>query len=512
MKLNADILFERLKNYYPVEMFGGGARKLALLFPELYMDNTERFLENHVYLATVEHLPRRPTIGKNVVVICIGDGSSLNYYKEHATVLLIRKKADFFEVFQTVQQIYETFSRWESDTLALFMGIPTVDEVLRQAVPVLGGPIFVLDGSFQLIASASVPGDREEPSFPSVRGALDPEAFLSYLREKDMSMDIHGAFTLELQGNTVLCVNLFSPEDEYIGCLYISQTGRSFSPGESVLAEKLAQMVEKVCAVNPSLINHEKSSLREILRLTMNEKPLQRSQKLLLHSANNTRAYRCVSVHYIKPFSTLPTGYVCSVFEGIFAESVFFEYHNTLFGLIPESALSSEGRLAGDALQRLEEMLRDMQLCMGVSNSFQDLYMLRTYYFQAESAIENGHLVGEGEYVFHFADYALTEMITNSLGGLPAEVYFPKGMRELLDHDKAGGISYLDTLQVLWEESMSLTRAARRLYIHRSTLVERIARIEKELSIDLNDPDQRLQLQILFKAMSIEDHARNTIQ
>ena len=509
MKLNADILYERLKEYYPVEMYGSGSRKLTLLFPELYIDNTERFLENHVYLATVEHLPRRPTIGKNVVLICIGDGSVLNYYKEHAVILLIRKKVDFFEVYQTVQRIFELFSRWESEALALFLGTPTVEEILKPAVPVLGGPIFVLDGSFQLVSSVSGSGDRGEPTFPSVRGALDPEAFLSYLREKDMNMDIHGAFTMEMQENTVLCVNLFSPEDEYIGCLFINQTDRSYTQGELALAEKLALMVEKVCIINPVLINHEKSTLREILRLTMNEKPLQRSQKLLLHSANNTRAYRCVSVHYTKPFSTLPTGYICSVFEGIFSDSVFFEYHNTLFGLIPEDALSTEGKLAGSDRQRLEAMLRDMQLCMGVSNDFQDLYMLRTYYFQAESAIENGHLLGEGKFIFHFADYALTEMITNSLGGLPAEVFFPKGMRELIDHDKTGGISYLDTLRVLLEDNMSLTRAARRLYIHRSSLVERIARIEKELSIDLNDPDQRMQLQILFKAMAIENQARS---
>ena len=160
MKLNADILYNRLKETYPVEMFGSGDRKLTLLPPELYMDNTERFLANHVYLATAEHLPRRPTIGKNVVVICIGDSSVLNYYKEHAVVLMIRKKVDFIEVYQTVGRIYESFSRWESETLTLFLGTPTVEEVLAEATAVLGGPIFVLDGSFQLVASA--PGQSRQ--------------------------------------------------------------------------------------------------------------------------------------------------------------------------------------------------------------------------------------------------------------------------------------------------------------------------------------------------------------
>ncbi len=49
-----------------------------------------------------------------------------------------------------------------------------------------------------------------------------------------------------------------------------------------------------------------------------------------------------------------------------------------------------------------------------------------------------------------------------------------------------------------------MSAASRRLYLHRSTLVERMERIEKELAVDLKDPDQRLQLQILLKALELE--------
>ena len=118
MKLNAEILSERLSEYYSTELYGKGDDTLTLSAPELYMDNNDRFLENHVYLATVEHLPYRPAIEKNVVVVCIGDGSVLRYYKEHATVILIRKKHDFYAVYQTLQEIYALYSRWESSTLA----------------------------------------------------------------------------------------------------------------------------------------------------------------------------------------------------------------------------------------------------------------------------------------------------------------------------------------------------------------------------------------------------------
>jgi len=505
MKLNAEIIYERLGRHYPVEMYGRGSRKLLLQPPELYIDNTNRFCENHVYLATVEHLPHRPYMEKNVTVICIGESRVLDFYKEHAAVLVIRRKVDFYEVYQTLRQIYDTFSRWESGALELFLAVPSIDEVLRCAYPAFERPMIVLDSAFQFTASCgtwdALAAERD------TRGALDPEQFLAFLREKDVSMDIHGPILLEMTAGSYLCVNLFSAEDEYIGCLCIDQQGKRFPEGENALAELLAKMVERVCQINPSLLNHDRSTLRDALRQTMNEKPLGRSQKLFLRSANHTREYGCVSIHSLKPFSALPVGYICSVFEGIFADSLFFEYHNTLLGLIPAEELSRSS-LPGAGHSRLTEILADMQLCLGISNSFSDLYLLRTYYQQAEAAIENGLLYGRKESIYRFSDYALAEMVTNSLGGLPAEVYFPAGMRELLSHDKDGSISYWETLKVFLEENMSYARASRRLYIHRSTLVERIERIERELSADLTDPDQRLQLELLLKAMEIERIAR----
>ena len=49
-----------------------------------------------------------------------------------------------------------------------------------------------------------------------------------------------------------------------------------------------------------------------------------------------------------------------------------------------------------------------------------------------------------------------------------------------------------------------MSSASRRLYLHRSTLVERIERTEKELAVNLKNPGQRLQLQILLKALDLE--------
>lgn len=196
--------------------------------------------------------------------------------------------------------------------------------------------------------------------------------------------------------------------------------------------------------------------------------------------------------------------YICSVLEALLKDSIFFEQNHTILGLIPSCHFEGTSLVQKETEAKILSLMEEMQLCAGLSNDFPDLYLLRTYYFQAEAAIDNGQLYAPGQRLYVFSDYALYEMIVNSFGGFPIEAYFPAGFRRLLEHDRDSEVSYLDTLSVFLEENMSYAKAARRLFIHRSTLIERMARILQELSFDTEDPDKRLQLQIVLKALQIE--------
>lgn len=61
--------------------------------------------------------------------------------------------------------------------------------------------------------------------------------------------------------------------------------------------------------------------------------------------------------------------------------------------------------------------------------------------------------------------------------------------------------------------NMNITKTANDLYVHRSTLLERIARIKRELESDLQDSDERLRIQLLLKAMKIHEtiHCTTTV-
>ncbi|MDO4520237.1 MAG: helix-turn-helix domain-containing protein, partial [Erysipelotrichaceae bacterium] len=184
------------------------------------------------------------------------------------------------------------------------------------------------------------------------------------------------------------------------------------------------------------------------------------------------------------------------------------ETFENAYAMVIEGEILCFLRNSGDLSSGLEEFAEKMNLAAGVSDPFDDLFSIRIYYRQALAALENGQMTDPARHIYFFADYALETMIINSLGDLPAEAYFPRGLRELIEHDTNSGVSYIETLQVFLAENLSYTSAARKLYIHRSTLIDRIARIEKELGTDLHDTDRRLLLEMILKAAEIERKIR----
>ena len=102
--------------------------------------------------------------------------------------------------------------------------------------------------------------------------------------------------------------------------------------------------------------------------------------------------------------------------------------------------------------------------------------------------------------VFYFQDYLLPQLLSGALAGRPSWVYYPDGLKKLKAHDESSQVSYLETLRVYLDNNLSVTKTAAALYLHRSTLLDRLAHITQLLGCDLKNPDFCLTLGILLRA------------
>lgn len=79
---------------------------------------------------------------------------------------------------------------------------------------------------------------------------------------------------------------------------------------------------------------------------------------------------------------------------------------------------------------------------------------------------------------------------------------FQPAAAELLGSLAAGGRDLLRTLTVYLDTESSLTETAAILGVHRNTIADRIARVQRELSVDLTDPDTRLALHLACRTLA----------
>lgn len=98
MKLCADILYWRLKEELTGVLFYGRKNSTLILNrPEFYLDRSQSFEENSVYVCSADHLPQTPELGENVCLVCLGEHWNLNAYYERCSVILIHGSQTFFE-------------------------------------------------------------------------------------------------------------------------------------------------------------------------------------------------------------------------------------------------------------------------------------------------------------------------------------------------------------------------------------------------------------------------------
>ena len=114
MKLSADILYWQLKEQLTtVTLQGQCGSALTLTRPEFYLDRSQSFEKDRVYVCSADHLPQRPSLGENVCLVCLGQHWNLTAYYHRCSVILVEGDWDIFRTFNLVQHIFDQYDSWE---------------------------------------------------------------------------------------------------------------------------------------------------------------------------------------------------------------------------------------------------------------------------------------------------------------------------------------------------------------------------------------------------------------
>jgi DNA-binding PucR family transcriptional regulator len=101
--------------------------------------------------------------------------------------------------------------------------------------------------------------------------------------------------------------------------------------------------------------------------------------------------------------------------------------------------------------------------------------------------------------VYRFADYVLEYLIDRARGELSVSSLLHPGYVILRDLDKQRGTSYVKTVRHFIEARHHTNLAAKNLFVHKTTLIRRLEKIQDLTGIDFENPDELLHLAISLK-------------
>lgn len=138
----------------------------------------------------------------------------------------------------------------------------------------------------------------------------------------------------------------------------------------------------------------------------------------------------------------------------------------------------------------------------GVSLLFTSIAKFGSAFRQAETAITIGQKLNFGQREYHYSKYYIDDMLTQyekkfSLGDIYVQ-YLNK-----LGSESVGAYSNLTLLYYYISSERNISLTAKRVHMHRNSIIYRLRKIQDTLEMDLDDPDVRLRLMISFKILEL---------
>lgn len=156
--------------------------------------------------------------------------------------------------------------------------------------------------------------------------------------------------------------------------------------------------------------------------------------------------------------------------------------------------------LARGVLERVVGGRRSLALLCGVSGDHEGVDGLRTAVGEARAALATARAEARINLPLSFDASPLRRLLAEIASSPAARSSVETLLAPLDQLGPRRAATAVGTLQVYLDERGSLAQAGRRLHLHPNAVAYRIKQIRRQLEVDLNDPDQRLALQVACRA------------
>ena len=153
--------------------------------------------------------------------------------------------------------------------------------------------------------------------------------------------------------------------------------------------------------------------------------------------------------------------------------------------------------------EMLQKRSPRQEIVIGVSNVVKDLMMISKAVNLAMDVIRISSRINISPPIYYFADLISYHLIDSSLDEDSMMEYFQQLLGDLHEYDYKHNSDLLNTLDEYFLSLGNVSLTAKRMYIHRNTIIYRLEKIKEILQTDLKDPEKNFNLQLALKIYRI---------
>jgi hypothetical protein len=412
-------------------------------------------------------------------------------------------------ILNILTSILDSFSEWDlhlREALYKTMSFQDITDLISQ---MLETPVSLINQDFRYIAYSKLEGGKHE-KFVDEQNQLPLEDATMLLSRPDFKQLelIHEAFSY-VAAESVVYKNIYYRQ-QYVGRLGVLIDEHIDEEYCKAIFDYAAFYIEALYAHSQSfdVTPLKLAKIHEFLAMIFNKEWVDADafQKTLTENhaePNDIYAVLCLTSNNIAR-ATFSFTYLCSKVEQMWTGIYCIHRGEQIIILSNRSLLARNGHL--DFHQELIYFIRDALLLAGISREFSDISCLNNIsnaYLQANYALETGRVKKPEHWYHYFNDYALDYLLQNGCAPFrPDQVCHP-ALLQLLKHDRENGTSFTKTLFTYVRLRFNAVASAKALFIHRSSFINRMERIQELVQINWDDINERVYLLLSFKLLKI---------
>ncbi len=489
MKNSSELLYLAIKERYNTDFYGHQFVGNEVSFPTFYLENTTLH-RGGVYLCKTENLPS--SCPEECIFLCTGEKPTVNFDSWQGSVLHITEKdMNIYSLFNSIIGLYDKFVAWENEMKHLVMNNSKVADIVSASLSIFENCISVIDYNLRLLADSKKIISEGKPLAVSRRDFdFLPEGIdENFTNKYDEHIRSKKPYFFSGHSNPEgknYCVNIFSGGKYILTCILRDEI-RPFYESDYILFQQFTEYV--ALAIKPAAAESNSGiiTIKNMLLNVLNENPIKESDsnilsKNLLLNVHKT-SWCCAVITQMNADVTFPESYTCNIIEKLVPKSSAVGYDSKIVCLC-----MVDGKSDSKIGNILRPYLEKSKNHMAISAVFSDISVAKQYYKQASQLLVTGYKYSPDKTVYTLDESMLQYMLHNCSGDFSTDMVLSDGLKSLRNLDS--NVDYWNTLKVYLDNECNASKTANELFIHRSTLLTRLEKIQS--LVDLDTPEKRL--------------------